>query len=284
MTNDDLDPCLLAPLPLGVMSEEIERLRTALAERDATIERLTKERDEVLANHQWAQDRLDDAEARAIAAEEEVELLKAAIFGAPNYDADLTTGCFVEMARSVEAARQGALDRATAAERERDEARQIVRDIYWMAIRYADGRQTYAVGMVNDALDKAYGGGWLEHHGSVGDYAYARDGASPEYLTAEARQKLAEAQRDELAAKLRAAEAALKHERDEARAEVERKDAALAPFADMADYIDAETEGVSDADEVDVMFHDFLFAHWPVSHFRSARAALTAKGGENGGS
>jgi len=44
MTNDDLDPCLLAPLPLGVMSEEIERLRTALAERDATIERLTKER------------------------------------------------------------------------------------------------------------------------------------------------------------------------------------------------------------------------------------------------
>jgi len=70
-------------------------------------------------------------------------------------------------------------------------------------------------------------------------------------------------------------------ERDEARAEVERKDAALAPFADMADYIDAETEGVSDADEVDVMFHDFLFAHWPVSHFRSARAALTAKGGEN---
>lgn len=75
--------------------------------------------------------------------------------------------------------------------------------------------------------------------------------------------------------------AKVRRERDEARAEVERKDAALAPFADMADYIDAETEGVSDADEVDVMFHDFLFAHWPVSHFRCARAALTAKGGEN---
>lgn len=66
------------------------------------------------------------------------------------------------------------------------------------------------------------------------------------------------------------------------KAEVERKDAALAPFADMADYIDAETEGVSDTDELEVMFHDLLFARWPISHFRTARAALTAKGGADG--
>lgn len=66
-----------------------------------------------------------------------------------------------------------------------------------------------------------------------------------------------------------------------AEAEVERKDAALAPFADMADYIDAETEGFSDTDEVQVMFNDLLFARWPISHFRAARAVL-AKGGADG--
>ena len=42
-----------------------------------------------------------------------------------------------------------------------EEARQIVRDIYWMALRYADGRQTYAPGMVNDAVQKGYKKGWL---------------------------------------------------------------------------------------------------------------------------
>ena len=32
--------------------------------------------------------------------------------------------------------------------RERDEARQIVRDIYWMALRYADGRKSYTQGSI----------------------------------------------------------------------------------------------------------------------------------------
>lgn len=66
-------------------------------------------------------------------------------------------------------------DRIASLERERDEARQIVRDIHWMARRYADGRMTYAVGMFNDAVKKAFDGGWLEV--SHGEPAYAVDGA-----------------------------------------------------------------------------------------------------------
>lgn len=45
---------------------------------------------------------------------------------------------------------------------ERDEARQIVRDIHWMARRYANGRLSYAPGMFNDAIRKAVEGGWLK--------------------------------------------------------------------------------------------------------------------------
>jgi len=37
-------------------------------------------------------------------------------------------------------------------ERERDEARDIVRKIWWMARRYADGRNTFAPKMFNDAM------------------------------------------------------------------------------------------------------------------------------------
>ncbi len=92
--------------------------------------------------------------------------------------------------------------------RERDESRQIVRDIYWMALRYADGRYTYAVSMVNDAVGKAYAGGWLEHKHQV-DPAFARDGDGPEWQSIEARATTAE------------------RDLAEARAEVERKDAAL---------------------------------------------------------
>lgn len=62
-------------------------------------------------------------------------------------------------------------------EKERDEARQIVRDIYWMALRYADGRHTYAPGMCNDALRKAYDAGWLIHSHPT-DPAFARDGST----------------------------------------------------------------------------------------------------------
>lgn len=72
---------------------ELSRLRTALAERDATIERLkagkeaaateivrlVKERDEAHANHQWAQARLDHAEARAETAERERDEARAEV-------------------------------------------------------------------------------------------------------------------------------------------------------------------------------------------------------------
>jgi hypothetical protein len=67
--------------------------------------------------------------------------------------------------------------------RERDEARQIVRDIYWMALRYADGRMTYAVEMCNDAVRKGYEAGWLVPvKGDRATPLYARDGMSPDYV------------------------------------------------------------------------------------------------------
>src|SRR5215217_5979503 len=58
-----------------------------------------------------------------------------------------------------------AIARAEKAEEDRDEARQIVRDIHWMARRYADGRLTYAPGMFNDAITKAIDAGWLQNTG-----------------------------------------------------------------------------------------------------------------------
>jgi hypothetical protein len=54
-----------------------------------------------------------------------------------------------------------AVDDYNDALRERDEARQIVRDIHWMARRYADGRNTYAPTMFNDAVKIAFCAGWL---------------------------------------------------------------------------------------------------------------------------
>ena len=107
---------------------------------------------------------------------------------------------------------------------ERDEARQIVRDIYWMALRYADGRQTYAPGMCNDALRKAYEAGWLTHQ-HQSDPAYARDGASPEYQSILARALAAEAKCDALREALEKAQGDLQaviSERDEAMAIVRR--------------------------------------------------------------
>lgn len=55
---------------------------------------------------------------------------------------------------------------------------------------------------------------------------------------------------------------------------------ALKPFADVADLVDAETEGVSDDDEFQMHFHDYLMASWKLSIFRRARALI---GGENAG-
>jgi hypothetical protein len=56
---------------------------------------------------------------------------------------------------------------------------------------------------------------------------------------------------------------------------------ALEPFADIADLIDSETEGMSETDELALHFHDYLMASWPVSLFRAARRALT--GGKDDG-
>jgi hypothetical protein len=80
---------------------------------------------------------------------------------------------------------------------ERDEARQIVRDIHWMAVRYADGRKSYAPGMLNDALRKAYDAGWLTYRNDITpqhdlDPQYARDGDKPEYCSIEDRALAAE--------------------------------------------------------------------------------------------
>lgn len=55
---------------------------------------------------------------------------------------------------------------------------------------------------------------------------------------------------------------------------------ALRPFADVADLVDSETEGVADSDEFQMHFHDYLMASWKLSIFRRARALI---GGENAG-
>ncbi|GEM_PF-888390 len=52
---------------------------------------------------------------------------------------------------------------------------------------------------------------------------------------------------------------------------------ALEPLADIADLIDAETEGMAETDELVLHFHDYEFAKWPVSFFREARAARGGK-------
>ena len=44
-------------------------------------------------------------------------------------------------------------------------------------------------------------------------------------------------------------------------------------LANVSDLID-ETEGMSDTDELKLFFHDYLFASWPVSMFRAARAFM----------
>lgn len=93
------------------------------------------------------------------------------------------------------------LDRVTG---ERDEARGVVRETLWMARRYADGRQSYAVGMFNDAATIAEAGGYAvgEPDGTI----LAKDGLRPEYKTLEARALAAEADRDRMRRALERAE------------------------------------------------------------------------------
>jgi len=101
---------------------------------------------------------------------------------------------------------------------ERDEARAIVRDIHWMAVRYADNRKSYAVGMCNDAIRKAYDSGWLVYSESRQndlDPQYARDGMfDKEWRSAvdnaNDRATTAEAEIDRLAARCGDAETLLR--------------------------------------------------------------------------
>jgi len=89
---------------------------------------------------------------------------------------------------------------------ERDEARGIVRDTHWMAVRYADGRMSYAPGMCNRAIQKAYDAGWLTYHDHKQhghDPQYAREGDRPEYRSIEARADAAESELSTLRARVR---------------------------------------------------------------------------------
>ena len=63
-----------------------------------------------------AEARIRELEAENDVRKVEVIGLRAAIFGSHDYDPALRHGNFVEMARATEDGRQGALDRATAAE------------------------------------------------------------------------------------------------------------------------------------------------------------------------
>lgn len=54
-------------------------------------------------------------------------------------------------------------------------------------------------------------------------------------------------------------------------AENKRLREALEQFAAIADLVDSETEGFSDTDEFQLLFHDFLMASWSLSTFRRAR-------------
>jgi hypothetical protein len=52
----------------------------------------------------------------------------------------------------------------------------IIIDIHWMARRYADGRQTYAVEMFNDAVRLALGLGMEIKRDPIADSCFAQDG------------------------------------------------------------------------------------------------------------
>jgi hypothetical protein len=73
----------------------------------------------------------------------------------------------------------------------------------------------------------------------------------------------------------------LKSENDALKAEVEKLKAALEPFATFGEWMELETEGFSDTDELQLMCGEHLFENFKVGDFRRARA-LEAQGGENG--
>lgn len=52
----------------------------------------------------------------------------------------------------------------------------IIIEIQWMALRYADGRKTYAVGMYNDAIKKAIDLGICFKPDPISGKIFAADG------------------------------------------------------------------------------------------------------------
>ena len=65
-----------------------------------------------------------------------------------------------------------------------------------------------------------------------------------------------------------------------AEARMNEMEAALRPFAEIADFVDAETEGFTDTDEFKLHFQDYLMASWPLSLFRTARTVAKEAGPE----
>jgi hypothetical protein len=49
---------------------------------------------------------------------------------------------------------------------------------------------------------------------------------------------------------------------------------ALQPFADFADFLDSETTGFSETDELDLSINDHLLIRFKVEHFLNARIAM----------
>lgn len=162
-------------------------------------------------------------------------------------------------------------DRIEAIERERDEAR----------------------GLVIEANNSLYGSQGYFHSLNGGPYdkyhlAKGIENLKSSCRTAEREVKELRAERDsareygkEARIRENKAEDARIHEqmlRHAAEADKARLSHALRPFADMADYLDSETEGFADTDEFDLLYEDHLFHHFKVADFRDARAALSGSG------
>jgi len=155
------------------------------------------------------------------------------ILSDPTYDGS-TIHLSCEEAADLLSALSEATERAGRMERERDEARGVVLDTLWMARRYADGRQSYAVGMYNDAAKIAEAGGYAK--GEPDGTLYALDGLRPEYQAVEQRAQAAQAEATRLKEKL-----------DEAEAKTKRTETLIAKARTLSDTLKAYGYPVSAA-------------------------------------
>ena len=94
----------------------------------AEIARLTAENDNLRQIERNVQAASEHEHQRAERALADLEWLKRSIFGSANYHPSLAVGNFAEMAQITEAARQGSLDRAEAAEAELARLREQMKD------------------------------------------------------------------------------------------------------------------------------------------------------------